>query len=68
MEPELREAEEVKHGKKPTVAQRKLLEEKRFQPGNWLIIKDTPEYMLIRHRYFDGNVRTIRKKAYEDVE
>lgn len=54
----------MKHGKKPTVAQRKLLESKRFQAGNWLVVKDTPEEMVICHRHFDGNIRKIRKVPY----
>ena len=41
----------MKHGKHPTVRQKKLLAEKRLNPDNWLIVKDTPTEMHIVYRY-----------------
>ena len=51
----------MKHGKKPTVAQRKLIESRRLDPNNWLVVKDTSTEMVLVHRHFDGNTRTIIK-------
>ena len=49
----------MKHGKKPTVAQRKLIKSKRLNPENWLVVKDEPHLMTLVHRHFDTKTRTI---------
>ena len=51
----------MKHGKKPTVNQRKLIQSKRLNPENWLVVKDTPSEMVLVHRHFDNKTRTIKK-------
>jgi hypothetical protein len=51
----------VKHGKKPTVAQRKFIQKKRLDPAVWLVMKDTPDRMELVHRYSDRTTRTIHK-------
>jgi len=48
----------MKHGKAPTVAQKKLLKQWRLKPEDWLIERDTPEQMVIIHR-FGNAVRVI---------
>ena len=50
----------MKHGKKPTVAQIKLLKAKHLNAENWLIERDTPDVMVIVHRFSD-QTRTIHK-------
>ena len=40
----------MKHGKKPTVAQRKYIRWFRRNAENWLVAKDTPEEFIIVHR------------------
>lgn len=50
----------MKHRKKPTVAQCKVLKSWGLNWQNWLVSKDTPEVMVIVHRY-SGHVREIRK-------
>lgn len=51
----------MKHGKKPTVRQCKLIQSKRLNPADWLIVKDTPEEMVIVHRHSDTVTKTIPK-------
>lgn len=51
----------MKHGKKPTVRQKKMLKEYGLNFENWLIIKDTPDRMEIIHRHTD-TLRVIRKE------
>lgn len=51
----------MKHGKKPTREQRKLIQAKRLNPENWLIERDTPEKMVLFHKHFDNKTRTIKK-------
>ena len=57
----------MKHGKKPTKAQKIILKEHRLNPDNWLIVKNTPEEMLVVHRY-TVTARSIRIKHKEDTE
>ena len=51
----------MKHGTRPTVAQKKLLAARRLNVENWLIERDTPEVLVVVHRY-SGQTRTIRKR------
>ena len=51
----------MKHGKKPTRQQRKLMEQWGLDAHNWMVIKDTPEQMEIIHRHSDKTTRTIPK-------
>ena len=50
----------MKHGKNPTVRQKKLLTQWHLNFENWLIVKDTPAEMEIIHRN-TGKTRTIPK-------
>lgn len=52
----------MKHGKKPTAKQRKLLQKWKLKPEDWLITKDTPEEMHLVHRYSDKTTRIIHKE------
>lgn len=56
----------MKHGKKPTRSQRIFIKSKRLNPENWMVVKDTPEEMVLVHKHFDTNVRRIRKAVRED--
>lgn len=40
----------MKHGKRPTVQQRKLLTLYGLNSDNWLIVKDNPAELVIVHR------------------
>ena len=51
----------MKHGKKPTVAQRKFIQMNGLIAENWLIVKDQPERMELVHRYSDKTTRIIQK-------
>ena len=50
----------MKHGKNPTVKQKKFLKERKINPDNWLICKNTGTEMVIEHRY-TGSIRTVPK-------
>ncbi len=50
----------MKHGKRPTVRQKKLMTEKNLNYNNWLVCKDTPQVMVIEHR-ISGKTREIIK-------
>lgn len=51
----------MKNGKKPTVNQRKLMTKWKLDWTMWLVVKDTPEYMLLVHRHFDRVTKKIPK-------
>lgn len=53
----------MKHGKKPTVAQRKLMQKWGLDPANWLVVKDTPSEMVVVHRHFSNNTKIIHKEV-----
>lgn len=50
----------MKHGRRPTREQKKLLREWGAVPENWLIERDTPTEMVIVHRV-TGKTKTIPK-------
>ena len=52
--------EHMKHGKRPTVRQKKLMTQWHLNYENWLVVKDTPDAMTIVHRA-TGRTRVIRK-------
>jgi hypothetical protein len=52
----------VKHGKKPTREQRKLLEKWKLDPAVWLVIKDVPDRMELVHRQSDKTKKVIHKE------
>ena len=52
----------MKHGKKPTVNQCKFIKSHGLVPENWLVVKDTPDIMLIVHRHRENNMKTIHKE------
>lgn len=54
----------MKHGKKPTVRQSEIIKAKRLKPEDWLIERETPEKLVVIHRY--GNaMREIRKNEHD---
>lgn len=52
----------MKHGRKPTREQRKLIQSVRLDPAVWLVVKDTPERMELVHRHSDKTKRIISKE------
>ena len=51
----------MKNAKKPTRAQRKLIEYYKLDAHDWLVIKDTSTELVIVHRHSDRTMRTIKK-------
>lgn len=52
----------MKHGKKPTVAQRKLIQAWGLDPSVWLVYKSTPNELYLVHRLSDKTKRKIYKE------
>lgn len=55
----------MKHGKKPTVAQCKLMEKHYLYSTDWLVVKDTPTEMVLVYRYSDKTTKVIHKEVKE---
>ena len=56
----------MKNGKKPTVAQRKLMVKWKLDPTMWMVSKDTSTEMVLVHRHFDNRTKIIPKGVRED--
>lgn len=50
----------MKHGKRPTVKQKKYLKSRKLNPDNWLVSQDSKNLMIIIHRE-TGRVKYISK-------
>ncbi len=55
----------MKHGKKPTVKQGKLMQKSGLNAKEWLVSKDTSTELVVVHRHTD-TVRTIGKEQNND--
>lgn len=53
----------MKHGKRPTVAQKKLMQQWGLNAADWLVVKDTPGEMVVVHRHSDKTTKTIPKES-----
>lgn len=51
----------MKHGKKATRQQKKLLLKWRLDPAVWLVTKDTPTEMHLVHRHSNKETQIIPK-------
>ena len=51
----------MKHGKKPTRAQKMLIQKWKLDPAVWLVTKDKPDEIHLVHRYSDKTKRIIPK-------
>lgn len=58
----------MKHGKKPTVSQRKLMTQWKLDWTMWLVVKDTPTEMVLVHRHFDSTTKVIPKGCGSSAE
>ena len=56
----------MKHGKKPTVAQRKLMTKWKLDWRDWLIERETITELVLIHRHFDKTKKVIPKGVRED--
>ena len=53
----------MKHGKNPTRRQKEYIASMRLNPDNWLVCKDTPDELILEHKY-SGNIKVIRKELF----
>lgn len=55
----------MKQARKPTRAQKMLMQKWRLNAENWLVVSDTPDAMTIRHRH-SNETRVIPKWRDEE--
>lgn len=58
----------MKNGKKPTVAQRKLMQKWKLNSEDWLVVKDEPSKMTLVHKHFDSKTKIIPKGGSRNAE
>jgi hypothetical protein len=51
----------MKHLKKPTREQKKLIQKRKHNPADWMVERDTPTEMVLVHRHFDSVKKIIHK-------
>ena len=56
----------IKHGKKPTREQRKLMEKWKVSTMDWLVERETSSELVLRHRHFDDKTKIIPKGVRVD--
>ena len=56
----------MKHGKKPTREQRKLMEKRKVNTQDWLVERETLTELVLIHRHFDNTKKIIPKGVRED--
>lgn len=52
----------MKNGKRPTVAQKKLMQNHGLDPADWLVERDTPDEMHIVNRRNSNTTKRIAKE------
>lgn len=57
----------MKHKKKPTREQRKLIQNRKLKAEDWMVERDTPEKLVLVHRHFDSVTREILKESQYDT-
>lgn len=58
----------MKHAKRPTRKQKMLIQAANYNCGDWLVVKDTAEELIIQSKGTDKaqpEIRTIRKELYK---
>lgn len=55
----------MKHGKKPTREQRKLMTKWKLNAQDWLVERDTLHELVLIHRHFDNTKKIIPKGVRE---
>jgi hypothetical protein len=55
------EYRQMKHGKKPTREQRKLMQKWKVNTYDWLVERETPTELVLVHRHFDKKTKIVPK-------
>ena len=56
----------MKHGKKPTREQRKLMQKWNVNAQDWLVERETLHQLVLIHRHFDNKTKIIPKGVREN--
>ena len=56
----------MKHGKKPTREQRKLMAKWKVDTYDWLVERETSTELVLVHRHFDNKTKIIQKGVREN--
>ena len=56
----------MKHGKKPTREQRKLMQKWKVNAQDWLVERETNTELVLIHRHFENRTKIVPKGVRED--
>ena len=56
----------MKHGKKPTREQRKLMQKWKVNYQDWFVEMETLHELVLIHRHFENKTKVIPKGVRED--
>ena len=56
----------MKHGKKPTREQRKLMTKWKVNTYDWLVERETSTELVLIHKHFENTKKIIPKGVRED--
>ena len=56
----------MKHGKKPTREQRKLMQKWKVNSQDWLVERETITELVLIHRHFENKTKVIPKGVRDD--
>lgn len=56
----------MKHGKKPTREQRKLMQRWKVNAQDWLVERETNTELVLIHRHFENRTKIVPKGVRED--
>lgn len=57
----------IKKLKNPTREQKILMQKRKLKPEDWMVERDTPEELVLVHRYFNTTKRVIPKGEKYDT-
>jgi hypothetical protein len=52
----------MKQLRKPTRAQKILMQKRKLKPEDWMVERETPEHIVLVHRYFNSTTRILPKE------
>jgi hypothetical protein len=53
----------MKQLRKPTRAQKILMQKRKLKPEDWMVERETPEHLVLVHRHFNSTKRLLPKEV-----
>lgn len=53
----------MKQLRKPTRAQKILMQKRKLNPADWMVERETPDHLVLVHRHFNGTKKILPKES-----